>query len=345
MQYLAIRLFGFLLFCSFTSNNAPIKEFIFGKDPGFEQCHASTVVHLKNGPFLAAWFGGKEEKADDVGIWLSRRVNGHWDAPKRVAKLRNNAHWNPVLFQSPSGRIFLYFKVGKEIPQWETWVQTSDDDGKTWSVARELVAGDHGGRGPVKNKPIVLSDGSWLAGASHEENGFHVFLDRSNDQGKTWKATPYLALGDSALVNELLIQPTLWESAPGQVHMLLRSSIGVICRSDSKDGGKTWSPVYKTSLPNPNSGIDVTKLPDGRLVLAYNPDNKNWGSRAPLILAVSADNGHTWPHQLVIEEGKGEDEFSYPAIISYGDSIAVTYTWQRRNVRFWNGTVHDILHK
>lgn len=320
----------------------PAKEFIFGKDPGFAQCHASTVVHLKSGEFAAAWFGGTHEKHDDVGIWFTRRVKGRWEAPRQVAKLRNNAHWNPVLFEAPSGRLYLYFKVGKEIPRWETWVQTSDDGGRSWSAATELVAGDHGGRGPVKNKPIILSDGTWLAGASHEENGFHVFLDRSTDQGKTWTATPYLSQGDTALNNQLLIQPTLWESAPGMVHMLLRSSIGRICRSDSKDGGRTWSPVYTTSLPNPNSGIDLTRLPDGRLVLAYNPDSKNWGSRAPLLLAVSSDNGLTWPKQLMLEAGKGEDEFSYPAVISYGDSIAVTYTWQRRNIRFWNGSVNDI---
>src|SRR3546814_13002149 len=64
---------------------------------------------------------------------------------------------------------------------------------------------------------------------------------------------------DSAF-GEGVIQPALWESAPGKVHMLLRSSAGVICRSDSEDYGKTWSPVYKTDLPNPNSGIDATKL-------------------------------------------------------------------------------------
>ena len=320
----------------------PVKEFIAGDVHGFKQCHASTLLHLKTGEFVAAWFGGTVEKNDDVGIWLSRRVMGKWETPKEVAKIRNDAHWNPVLFQSPAGKIFLFFKVGKEIETWETWVQTSDDNGKTWSAAQEMIKGDRGGRGPVKNKPIILSNGDWLAGSSHEANGYHVFVDRSIDNGKTWDASSYLSLGDTALRNKELIQPTLWESSPGNIHMLLRSSIGYICRSDSKDYGKTWAPVYKTSLPNPNSGIDLTRLPGGELVLAYNPDGHDEGDRAPLLLALSYDNGNTWPKQLNIEDGKGDDEFSYPAVISYGDTVAVTYTWQRKNIAFWLGTVSDI---
>jgi predicted neuraminidase len=323
-------------------SETPVKEFIFNGDPGFRQCHASTVLHLKDGTLLAAWFGGTEEKNDDVGIWLSRRVHGQWEKPAQVAKIRHDAHWNPVLFQSPQGKIFLFFKVGKEIPRWETWIQTSDDEGKTWSQAYEMVSGDHGGRGPVKNKPIILSDGTWLAGSSHEENGYHVFLDRSNDEGKTWTATPYLQLGDSALVNQELIQPSLWESAPGTVHMLLRSAIGSICRSDSRDYGKTWTPVYKTTLGNPNSGIDLVRTTDGTLILAYNPDPHNEGARAPLLLTVSHDNGNTWSTKIVLEEGQAHDEFSYPAVINFGDTIAVTYTWQRKNIGFWMGTVGDI---
>jgi len=323
-------------------SSLPVKEFIFGDNHSFKQCHASTVLHLKNGGFLAAWFGGTEEKNDDVGIWLSSRVFDKWSQPIEVAKVRNDAHWNPVLFQSPNGKIFLFFKVGKEIGTWETWIKTSDDGGQTWSDAYEMVSGDKGGRGPVKNKPLVLSNGDWLAGSSHEENGYHVFVDRSTDGGKKWEASNYLSLGDSALRNQELIQPTLWESSPGVIHMLLRSNIGYICRSDSKDFGKTWTPVYKTDLPNPNSGIDLTRLPDGALVLAYNPDNKNDGDRAPLLLSISYDNGKTWSKRLSIEDGKPEDEFSYPAVISYGDTVAVTYTWQRKNIAFWMGTEKDI---
>jgi predicted neuraminidase len=119
--------------------------------------------------------------------------------------------------------------------------------------------------------------------------------------------------------------------------MLLRSSAGVICRSDSQDGGKTWSPVYKTSLPNPNSGIDVAQFSDGVLALAYNRDDENWGARAPISVALSLDNGRTWPRLLDVEKGREDDEFSYPAIISFGDTLAMTYTWQREKIAFWMG--------
>jgi predicted neuraminidase len=321
----------------------PVKDFVAGEHPPFKECHASTILRLKNGSFLIAWFAGEKEKNDNVGIWMVKGSPKNWTSPFEVAKIRNDAHWNPVLFASPTGRIFLFFKVGKDTELWETWYKTSDDEGSTWTEARELVKGDKGGRGPVRSKPIILSDGTWLAGASHEYNGFHVFTDRSMDSGASWIPTPYLSLSDSSWKGKELIQPTLWESNPGLVHMLIRSELGSIFRSDSKDFGKTWSALYRTSLPNPNSGIDVTKLPDGTLVLAYNPDNHNDGDRAPLLLATSFDNGLTWPKSFSVEEGKGDDEFSYPGLINFGDTLAMSYTWQRKNIAFWMGTKKDLL--
>jgi predicted neuraminidase len=155
------------------------KEFVFGDQRPFPQCHASTLVRLDNGQFLIAWFGGTEEKNPDVGIWLSKGRPGAWSAPVEVAKIREDAHWNPVLQKTADGKVILYFKVGKEIAQWETWVKTSSDNGDTWSDAYELVKGDKGGRGPVKDKLIELSNGDWLAGASNEVNRWEVFVDRS----------------------------------------------------------------------------------------------------------------------------------------------------------------------
>jgi predicted neuraminidase len=317
------------------------KDFVFGDDRPFAQCHASTVLRTDDGKFLVAWFGGTREKHDDVGIWLSKGEPGDWSDPIEVAKIREDAHWNPVLVRDPSGNITLFFKVGKTIDFWETWYKVSKDNGESWSEAKELVPGDKGGRGPVRNKPIVISDGSWLAPASNELKGvWNAFVDRSEDGGKTWTESAFLKMNRDSIINEGVIQPALWESEPGKVHMLLRSSAGVICRSDSEDHGKTWSPVYKTNLPNPNSGIDVTKLDNGAVVLIFNPDGENWGSRGEISLAVSMDNGKTWDPIVGLEKGGEDDEFSYPSVISFGDTVAVTYTWKRQRVAFWMGKVN-----
>lgn len=325
-----------------TAGDGPIKDFVFEQHEGFEQSHASTVAQVDDDTFIVAWFGGTEEKDDDVGIWLSKGNPGNWSEPVELVKVREDPHWNPVLFAAPDDRIILYFKVGKEISDWETWVTVSEDEGEAWSEPTELVPGDKGGRGPVKNKPIILSNGAWLAPASDEDGPWNVFVDRSTDGGETWTATDYVSIDSTEFSGKGAIQPTLWESEPGHVHMLVRTSAGVIGRSDSDDYGKTWSPLYKTSLPNPNSGIDLVKLDDGTLVLAYNPDDKNWGDRAPLTLAVSEDNGETWPYKLDIETGDPDDEFSYPSIISDGQKVYAVYTWQREKVAFWSGTAEQI---
>ena len=68
-----------------------------------------------------------------------------------------------------------------------------------------------------------------------------------------------------------------------------------------------------TSLPNNNSGIDLVKVPDGRIFLLYNNVADNWGKRNPLTLAVSTDNGDTWENIMDLETDD-PGEFSYPQL-------------------------------
>lgn len=309
-------------------------EFVFGNERTFPQCHASTIAQTSDGTLVVAWFGGTAEKDNDVGIWLSRRVNGTWTAQVELAKVNETPHWNPVLFNPPGAPLTLYFKIGPEIPTWQTYVMTSNDAGATWSAPRELAPGDKGGRGPVKNKPILLSDGAWLAGASTEFDAWIPFADRSEDGGLTWERSADWVINPQLMPGKGAIQPTLWESKPGMVHALLRTTMGRVCRADSPDGGRTWSPVYITDLPNNNSGLDVTAVADGRLFLLYNPSGENWGSRSPLTLAMSADNGKTWSNVAHLETTPGE--YSYPAIITTDTGVALCYTWKRERVRAWH---------
>jgi len=303
------------------------KRMIFGLPAPTPECHASTVAALPDGSLLAAWFGGTREGADDVGIWYSRNQNGAWSAPERLASTADTPHWNPVLFCTDADTVTLFYKVGSPICDWKTMVSTTKDGGKTWSTPAELIAGDDsGGRGPVKNKPLRLSDGLLAAPGSTERGAWRCFVDLFD--GKTWSKRAIPVAADAHQVN--VIQPTLWQSAPNRLHALMRSDQGRIYRSDSDDLGRTWSEIYPTQMPNNNSGLDCAVTADGTLVLVCNPVPENWGARSPLSVFTSTDNGATFQKQLDLETQDGE--FSYPAVIACGNTLWVTYTYRRRQI-------------
>ena len=321
----------------------------------FNNCHASTLLRQPNGDLLCAFFAGLREGEGDTAIWLAHFRSGKWQTPRRVFAEDGLAHWNPVL-HSDGLRLWIFYKVGPTVHDWTTRWAASEDGGETWNVPRPLVPGDLTPRGPVKNKMITLSNGEWIAPASVETEAYwDAFVDISPDSGltwnrfdvpiehrsasakasdKTWQGLKADALWETDLDRVFkwdgVIQPPLWESAPGQVHMLLRSTRGKVYRSDSRNFGRSWSSAYATSLPNNNSGIDLVQMKGHRLVLAFNPIEGNWGSRSPISLAGSTDNGTTWSNPVHMETEEGE--FSYPAIVAHGDDLHVTYTWNRKNI-------------
>jgi len=296
-------------------------EFIFEKAP-FAQCHASTIAETKAG-LVAAWFGGKYEKHPEVGIWVSRHVDGKWTAPVEVANgvdgEKRYPCWNPVLFQPSKGPLLLFYKVGPSPSRWWGMLTLSDDEGKTWSRPVRLQ-----GKfiGPVKNKPIELPDGTLLHGTSDEHTGWQVRMERSS--GAKWETTRPLNDGKTMAA----IQPCILVHGKERLQILCRSKHGVIVESWSEDGGKTWSEMKKTELPNPNSGIDAVTLKDGRHLLIYNPTKLG---RSPLALALSRD-GKKWDEVVKLETERGE--YSYPAIIQTSDGLVhMTYTWKRQRVK------------
>ena len=299
-------------------------EFIFDKAP-FAQCHASTIVEAKRG-LVAAWFAGKHESNPDVGIWLSRKEGEKWSEPVEVANgvqhdKKRYPCWNPVLFQPKKGPLFLFYKVGPNPNSWWGMLTASRTGGRRWSLPRRLPEDIIG---PVKNKPIQLSDGTVLCGSSSEDQGWRVHFERIVDSGKSWEFIPPINDGKEFGA----IQPTLLKYRDGRVQALCRSKQDRIIETWSNDGGKTWSKMAAISLPNPNSGIDGVTLVDGRQLLVY---NHTTDGRSPLNIAVSED-GKVWKAALVLEDEGGE--YSYPAVIQTRDGkVHTTYTWKRRKVK------------
>jgi predicted neuraminidase len=149
-------------------------------------------------------------------------------------------------------------------------------------------------------------------------------LEITVDLGMTWQRVGPINDGQDFAA----IQPTLLIHPDGRVQALCRSRQGVITESRSQDGGKTWSKMAATTLPNPNSGIDAVTLRDGRQLLVYNHTPQD---RTPLNLALSED-GVRWEMVSTLENGAGE--FSYPAVIQTSDGLVhVTYTHRRDAIK------------
>lgn len=312
---------------------------IFAAGSAFAQCHGSTIAALAGGRVVAAWFAGTAEKDPDTAIWGAVFDGAAWSAPKCWFKLCNQAHWNPVLFAGPDGLLHIWFKVGAECATWRSWRSVSRDGGATWAPAEPFLAQDALARGPVRCQPIVTPAGTWLAGASEEQlsgpdaRGWWPYIDRSSDGGQTWAIAP-VRCAPAAPAGFNAIQPTLWTSH-GAVHCLLRTNQGEIYRSDSADDGRTWCPAYGIGLPNNNAGIAVAALPDGRLLLLWNPVAKDWGPRTPLRLSLSQDDGRTWSTLQDLAEGEGE--FSYPALAVHDGLVSASWTAKRTTIAWWQG--------
>lgn len=308
--------------------------------PPYPQAHASTLVELTDGTLAAAWFGGSGEGQRDVRIWFTRRGRGGWEKPVAVADGQSGERrfptWNPVLFQSRGGPLHLFYKVGPNPRDWWGMVIASTDGGRHWSTPRRLPDGV---LGPIKNKPVVMRDGSWLSPSSREEgtadhNRWSIRMERSTDHGATWQALPPIAspMGIEA------IQPSVLSFADGRIEIVARTRQGALAASWSNDMGRRWSPLAAIDLPNPNAGTDAVTLADGRQLLVYNhsahwPDRPGDGPRWPLNIALS-DDGIRWRKVATLEDRPVPDGYAYPAAIQTRDGLVhISYTWNRTRIR------------
>lgn len=321
----------------------------------FPSSHASNLLQLRNGDLLCVWFSGSWEGESGVAIVLSRLDKGskQWSKPIVIDHHDGQSYQNPMLFEAPDGVLHLYHTTqpadGGE-NQARVLQLESHDGGHTWSQPRPML--DKAGAF-TRHPMVVLPDGAWLLpltvmtseGIGKGADTNYSVMDISRDHGATWSECPVPN-------SQGLVQPTVVAIGPHRWLSYFRDRRSVqMYRSESSDGC-TWSAAEKIALPNNNASTQLTRLANGHLALVFDNTSKSFGAastqaRKPLTIAISTDNGATWPEVRDIEVGRegygaaegkphipGREEYSYPSVTQTRDGqIHVSFTYRRQTIK------------
>lgn len=252
----------------------------------------------------------------------------------------------------------------------ETYIARSSDDGVTWdpnSVSTPITLPapwngadvfnatygrivDLGGGvlllpvfGSPTQTPVMGADRSVLSSPVPWSSG--VF--RSTDNGQTWssyaeigvdRSNQALYFNGNGFLPVFATEPTITQLGDGRLLALLRYDTiltpQVYFKSESTDGGVTWSAPVKTTLQGRGGTVDLaacsSDLPAGRskLVVGY-LDFTSTGSNR-LVLRSSYDDGASWGAPTAIGRPAGSSVAGYdfyPDMLELpGNRMLVAYT-------------------
>src|SRR4051812_46289816 len=291
------------------------------------QNHAANIMPLPGGDLGCVWFGGTQEGIPDISVYFARLAPGatRWSDPVKLSDDAKRSEQNPLLFTTPEGALWLLWTAQLGGNQDTALVRRriSHDGGASWGPVETLIP-EKPGFGTFIRSPIVVNDrGEWLlpiwrctkppAGAWTGDRDTSSVLV-SPDQGVTWREVP---VPDSTGCVHMSIVP--WQD---RLLAFYRSRwADNVYRSESPDGGRTWTAPQPTVLPNNNSSIMALTLASGAVALMYNESSAAdatgrrtslyddigeeapasapvtgraafWGApRAPMTVALSEDGG------------------------------------------------------
>lgn len=309
------------------------------------QNHAAFLHLLPDGALACAWFGGTLEGKSDISIFACVLPEGaaQWGPPQRLSFDTAHSEQNPVLFTAPDGRLWLFHTAQPSGNQDECRIRMAeirrDADPHVLTAAEGRYLDLP--RGCFVRAPVVLrDDGAWLLPIfrcvqrpGQKWNGSHdtAAVGVSLDQGRTWRLEDI----DRSIGCVHMSPVPLGEGRLAA--FFRRRQADWVYRTESLDGGRSWSAPAPSDVPNNNSSIAAIRLADGRVAMICNPvsaaqsaerraslydelgedDGRPdadpaggcvpvWGvPRAPVALCLSQDGGKTFPLRLLIEDGPG----------------------------------------
>lgn len=305
------------------------------------QNHAAFLEHLDDGSLACLWFGGTLEGKSDISIYGSTLAPGaeRWSPHVRLSDDPDRSEQNPVLWRNGEGVLQLFHTAQPAGNQDECLLRA-----RVISVENGTLRGgeprdlDLPLGSFVRGRFVRRKDGAWMmpvfrciSRPGQRWNGSHDMagVAASTDEGRTWTLSE--VPGSIGSVH-MTIVPL---DGDHMVAFYRRRQSDFVGRSESIDGGHTWSAPEMTDVPNNNSSINVIRLTDGRLAMVCNPvsaatsDDRRtslydeiekgddrpdatggcspiWGvPRAPLTLCISTDGGKTWPQRRIVDNSSG----------------------------------------
>ena len=218
-----------------------------------------------------------------------------------------------------------------------SWSRRSTDGGRTWSEpVRVPVMTPHGG--------VLLRDGRILVVGQHNRQVEGMLAEDPNPPPETFKVVESRDGGRSfSVIGEIprdgvrphwsLAEPTVYEAMDGTLTALVRYELAPdgtwgndkvyprhMLRSESRDGGRTWTRMTRTNLDG--FPPHVLRLRDGRLLCTY--ASRTIGRRG-VYAALSRDDGKTWDaaHELRLARSESDD-IGYPTTVENPDGSLLT---------------------
>ncbi|MGB0774202.1 MAG: sialidase family protein [Akkermansiaceae bacterium] len=341
--------------------NDPIAKLLEKKDifiSGTEDTHTFRIPALitaKNGDLLACVDARRHGRGDliwvkDIDIVVKRSTdNGKTWGPmetiidhgdKQVGKPASDPSF---ILDRETGEIFCFYNFMDQVnapKEFRLHVQSSKDNGKTWSKPRDITNDIAKPEWKMDFKFITSGrgiqrrNGQLLHTLVNLKRGLHLF--GSKDHGKTWEFidTPVKPANESKVIEladeSLMINSRLNGKGFRGVHR-------------SSDNGKSWEYAIDKSQVDPGCNGSILRYTSkaggykkDRLLLCHANSARG---RKNLVVKISYDEGKTWSKGKVIDAGPAA--YSSLTICKDG-TIAVLYEPGYKAVRFARFTLEDL---
>jgi len=322
---------------------APESETRIVSSESLPSVHSATAVEIEGGRIRAFWYGGSREGARDVAIYSAvfDPSSSAW-GPQEIATTREETArdlgryvkklGNPVVARDSRGRLWLFY-VSVSLGGWSGSAvnfRISEDDGASFGPARRIVTSPFLNLGTLVRGPAVsFEDGTLGLPVYHELLGKFGELLRISEEGEVLGKIR-LSHGRSSL------QPVVVPLARLEAVAFLRSSGSSprrVLSVATEDGGRTWSDLAPTELPNPDAAVAAIRTSRGEILIAFNDSEVD---RSNLKLAVSRDGGRSFETLLTVVPPLGDaasPELAYPWLLESSDgALHLLYSWNRSRI-------------